>query len=148
MHMFPPIPIQSLPCQSCVKRGLANVCIYPDPDTEPQQNPPQTPNKRTHTLQTCSSYHSSHFPVTAGQIQVAPGQPSFVQTVPTQPQQAPQLSQSTPQQPGAYYYDYQANNSSFRAAKRPRPLTEDETAAITKNFQRGAFYIGSSQVSF
>lgn len=34
--------------------------------------------------------------------------------------------------------------STFRPGKRPRPLTEDEAAAITRNFTRGDFFVGSS----
>lgn len=62
---------------------------------------------------------------------------------------APQYSQTNtfsaiPQMPGPYYYDYSASTSTFRPSKRPRPLTEDEAAAITRNFQRGDFYVGNS----
>ena len=46
-----------------------------------------------------------------------------------------------------YYYSYSPSTSTFRPAKRHRPLTEDEAAAITRNFTRGDFYIGSSGVS-
>ena len=55
------------------------------------------------------------------------------------------------------YYDYTntfsanpatnstgASTSTFRPTKRPRPLTEEETAAITRNFTRGDFFVGSS----
>lgn len=47
------------------------------------------------------------------------------------------------------YYEYNgtytgASTSTFRPAKRPRPLTEEEAAAITRNFSRGDFYIGNS----
>ncbi|KAH9968657.1 hypothetical protein BC827DRAFT_1164609 [Russula dissimulans] len=47
------------------------------------------------------------------------------------------------------YYEYNgsftgASTSTFRPNKRPRPLTEEETAAITRNFSRGDFYIGTS----
>ena len=47
------------------------------------------------------------------------------------------------------YYDYNgtftsASTSTFRPNKRPRNLTEEETAAITRNFSRGDFYVGSS----
>ena len=38
-----------------------------------------------------------------------------------------------------------ASTSTFRPAKRPRNLTEEEAAAITRNFQRGAFFIGQSE---
>jgi hypothetical protein len=47
------------------------------------------------------------------------------------------------------FYDYNgaftgASSSSFRPNKRPRNLTEEEAAAITRNFSRGNFYVGSS----
>jgi hypothetical protein len=47
------------------------------------------------------------------------------------------------------YYDYNgtftgASSSTFRPAKRPRTLTEEETAAITRNFSRGDFFVGNS----
>jgi hypothetical protein len=47
------------------------------------------------------------------------------------------------------YYDYNgtftgASSSTFRPNKRPRNLTEEETAAITRNFSRGDFYVGNS----
>lgn len=47
------------------------------------------------------------------------------------------------------YYDYNgtftgASSSTFRPAKRPRNLTEEETAAITRNFSRGDFFVGNS----
>ncbi|OBZ79899.1 hypothetical protein A0H81_01452 [Grifola frondosa] len=48
----------------------------------------------------------------------------------------------------SHYYDYNAfanaSTSTFRPSKRPRPLTEEETAAITRNFTRGDFFVGSS----
>ncbi|KAK2461529.1 hypothetical protein APHAL10511_005992 [Amanita phalloides] len=48
-----------------------------------------------------------------------------------------------------HYYDYNgtftgASTSTFRPNKRPRNLTEEEAAAITRNFTRGDFYVGSS----
>jgi hypothetical protein len=47
------------------------------------------------------------------------------------------------------YYDYNgaftgASSSTFRPAKRPRTLTDEETAAITRNFSRGDFFVGNS----
>lgn len=47
------------------------------------------------------------------------------------------------------YYEYNgaftgASTSTFRPNKRPRPLTEEEAAAITRNFSRGDFYVGAS----
>lgn len=56
--------------------------------------------------------------------------------------------------PHPQYYDYSntfsaapntsASTSTFRPNKRPRPLTEEEAAAITRNFTRGDFFVGSS----
>ena len=48
-----------------------------------------------------------------------------------------------------HYYDYNgtftgASTSTFRPNKRPRNLTEEEAAAITRNFSRGDFYVGNS----
>jgi hypothetical protein len=48
------------------------------------------------------------------------------------------------------YYDYNgtftgASSSTFRPNKRQRALTEEEAAAITRNFSRGDFFVGSSQ---
>ena len=50
------------------------------------------------------------------------------------------------------FYDYSgfsssagASTSTFRPNKRPRNLTEDEAAAITRNFTRGAFFVGQSE---
>lgn len=47
------------------------------------------------------------------------------------------------------FYDYNgqytgATASTFRPNKRPRNLTEDEAAAITRNFTRGDFHVGTS----
>jgi len=47
------------------------------------------------------------------------------------------------------YYDYNgtftgASSSTFRPNKRQRNLTEEEAAAITRNFSRGDFFVGSS----
>lgn len=146
---------QSLPCQSCIKRGLANACTYPDLDSDSSQPQPQSAapqsavgKSMSRVLYTTLFTRTEVSPVVAaGQVHVAPNPAApFVQAVP--PQAAQQGAPVQPgAQPGSYYYDYQASNSSFRAAKRPRPLTEEETAAITKNFTRGAFYIGQSAVS-
>jgi hypothetical protein len=64
---------------------------------------------------------------------------------------APQMFTSTVQPTLSHqqYYDYNgtftgASTSTFRPNKRPRNLTEEETAAITRNFSRGDFYVGSS----
>jgi hypothetical protein len=58
------------------------------------------------------------------------------------PHVQPNLSQQ-------HYYDYNgtftgASTSTFRPNKRPRNLTEEEAAAITRNFSRGDFYVGNS----
>ena len=37
-----------------------------------------------------------------------------------------------------------ASSTPFRPNKRPRPLTEEEAAAITRNFTRGDFIVGQS----
>ncbi|KAH9897823.1 hypothetical protein C8Q73DRAFT_373653 [Cubamyces lactineus] len=112
-----------LPCQSCLKRGLGASCTYPDPDAEAHQNqqaqPPQVP------------------PFAAAAMAYPP----------------PMQGLAHP-----HYYDYNntfaaanpppaaasTSTSTFRPAKRPRPLTEEETAAITRNFTRGDFFVGSS----
>ncbi|KAH8997395.1 hypothetical protein EDB86DRAFT_3062462 [Lactarius hatsudake] len=103
-----------LPCQSCLKRGLGATCAYPDPEAPVEHPQQQTP---------------------------APGIPPF-SAAPIPYMQPPSL---THQQ----YYEYNgsftgASTSTFRPNKRPRPLTEEEAAAITRNFSRGDFYIGTS----
>jgi hypothetical protein len=55
----------------------------------------------------------------------------------------------TPNLSHQQYYDYNgtftgASTSTFRPNKRPRNLTEEEAAAITRNFSRGDFYVGNS----
>jgi len=65
---------------------------------------------------------------------VAPGIPPFP-AAPISYMQPPSL---THQQ----YYEYNgsftgASTSTFRPNKRPRPLTEEEAAAITRNFSHG-----------
>ncbi|KAF5374937.1 hypothetical protein D9758_000563 [Tetrapyrgos nigripes] len=62
---------------------------------------------------------------------------------------APPMYAPTPNMNHTQYYDYNgtltgASSSSFRPSKRPRNLTEEEAAAITRNFTRGDFYVGSS----
>ncbi|KAL1748941.1 hypothetical protein HDZ31DRAFT_59828 [Schizophyllum fasciatum] len=104
---------ESLPCQSCLKRGLGATCAYPDPDNA------QSP-------QDASSSSSA-----------PPFQPPPMYTT---------LQSNTIQQP---YYDYNgqytgASTSTFRPNKRPRNLTEEEAAAITRNFSRGDFFVGNS----
>uniref|UniRef100_A0A8H7Y6V6 Zn(2)-C6 fungal-type domain-containing protein n=1 Tax=Psilocybe cubensis TaxID=181762 RepID=A0A8H7Y6V6_PSICU len=105
-----------LPCQSCLKRGLGNSCAYPDPDAQEQQG-----------------HHSASAP--AQNVQFAP--PPMYATL-----------QGTPNLSHQQYYDYNgsftgASTSTFRPNKRPRALTEEETAAI-RNFSRGDFFVGSS----
>ncbi|KAJ3814431.1 hypothetical protein EV368DRAFT_77883 [Lentinula lateritia] len=118
-----------LPCQSCLKRGLGSSCAYPDPDVQSSTN----------------SNNSS----TNGQLESPHAVPSFAPpmyaAVPTHPPAV-----STPANMNhTQYYDYNghftgASSSSFRPAKRPRPLTDEETQAITRNFSRGDFYVGTS----
>ncbi|KAK1235541.1 hypothetical protein PQX77_001229 [Marasmius sp. AFHP31] len=107
-----------LPCQSCIKRGLSATCAYPDPDG--------SNNDHSHQNNTSSASASATVPPFAPPMYAA----------------APNLNQQ-------HYFDYNgqytgASSSSFRPAKRPRNLTEEEAAAITRNFSRGDFYVGSS----
>lgn len=72
----------------------------------------------------------------------APGVSTFAQTPIGYVHGAPTLTQHQ-------YYDYNgtftgASSSTFRPSKRPRNLTEEEAAAITRNFTRGDFFVGSS----
>ncbi|KAH9835853.1 uncharacterized protein C8Q71DRAFT_848786 [Rhodofomes roseus] len=135
------LPCQVRPCcptpinphlsarQSCLKRGLGDGCQYPDPDAEN------------------SVAHNQPPP----QVQFAPP-PGMYPPPPPPPMQAL----------GHAYYDYNAfaastatagssapasasaSASNFRPAKRPRNLTEEEAAAITRNFTRGDFFVGTS----
>ncbi|TFY55394.1 hypothetical protein EVG20_g9333 [Dentipellis fragilis] len=103
------------PAQNCLKRGLGATCAYPDPDAIDHSSQQQTP---------------------------APGVPPFAPPPLPYAMQPPSL---THQQ----YYEYNgaytgASTSTFRPNKRPRPLTEEEAAAITRNFSRGDFYVGTS----
>lgn len=105
-----------LPCQSCLKRGLGSTCAYPDPDAQ--------------------DHHAHHAPAPNVQFGVTAPPPMYATL------QAPNLSHQQ-------YYDYNgtftgASTSTFRPNKRPRNLTEEEAAAITRNFSRGDFYVGSS----
>ncbi|KAI0828920.1 hypothetical protein BC628DRAFT_1361300 [Trametes gibbosa] len=120
-----------LPCQSCLKRGLGASCTYPDPDAEPQnhQNQPQPPQVPPFAAAmypppmqglTHPHYYDYNSTFVANPPAAAPAPP-------------PTTSTST-----------SATTSTFRPAKRPRPLTEEETAAITRNFTRGDFFVGSS----
>lgn len=110
-----------LPCQSCLKRGLGASCAYPDPEAQQQQQQPD---------------HAHHTPAPA----VAFAPPPMYAPI----QGAPNLAHQQ-------YYDYTngtfapaPSTSTFRPNKRPRNLTEEEAAAITRNFTRGDFYVGSS----
>ncbi|KAH9931989.1 uncharacterized protein BXZ73DRAFT_89953 [Epithele typhae] len=124
---------EALPCQSCLKRGLGASCTYPDPDTDPHQQNQAQP--RTF----CSPFLRPLFP---GLIlpPAVPGlqHPPYYDysntfAAPANTSTAP----STNANPSA-------STSTFRPTKRPRPLTEEETAAITRNFTRGDFFVGSS----
>ncbi|KAJ7146280.1 hypothetical protein C8R44DRAFT_757065 [Mycena epipterygia] len=112
---------ESLPCQNCLKRGLGSVCAYPDPEAEPQHDrvAPQSDSAS------------------------APPGATFV------PPPVYAASQGGLTLNHQQYYDYNgaftgASSSTFRPAKRPRTLTEEETAAITRNFSRGDFFVGNS----
>ncbi|KAI6135474.1 hypothetical protein EV401DRAFT_1844921 [Pisolithus croceorrhizus] len=76
------------------------------------------------------------------QSQPTPGVSTFAQSAIGYVHGAPTLSQHQ-------YYDYNgtftgASSSTFRPSKRPRNLTEEEAAAITRNFTRGDFFVGTS----
>ncbi|CCM03638.1 uncharacterized protein FIBRA_05782 [Fibroporia radiculosa] len=99
---------------SCLKRGLGAQCAYPDPEADHTQNQPQPP----------------------AQVPFAPP-----------PMYPPPAMHNLGQPP--HYYEYNntfagASTSTFRPNKRPRNLTEEEAAAITRNFTRGDFFVGSS----
>ncbi|KAJ6520359.1 hypothetical protein C8R45DRAFT_954886 [Mycena sanguinolenta] len=117
---------ESLPCQNCLKRGLGNVCAYPDPDAEPQHDRAAPAPESTPTTATAPTFaHPAPPPVYAPSLQAG-------------------MTLNHQQ-----YYDYNgtltgASSSTFRPAKRPRNLTEEETAAITRNFSRGDFFVGNS----
>ncbi|KAH9849281.1 hypothetical protein C2E23DRAFT_870801 [Lenzites betulinus] len=120
-----------LPCQSCLKRGLGASCAYPDPDAEPQNHQPQAQPPQVPPFPAAMAYpppmqglaHPHYYDYNS----------TFVANPPAAAPPAP--STSAPAAP---------STSSFRPAKRPRPLTEEETAAITRNFTRGDFFVGSS----
>ena len=46
--------------------------------------------------------------------------------------------------PGAFAAPPTTTTTPFRSNKRPRPLTDEETAAITRNWTRGDFFVGTS----
>lgn len=124
-----------LPCQSCLKRGLGSTCAYPDPDAADAQGHSAAQQQQVpyagmqyaappmHSLAHPNGYYDySTFSATAPP-------PAAPNTTPT---------------PAAAVVPA-ASSSTFRPSKRPRPLTDEEAAAITRNFQRGAFFIGQSE---
>ncbi|KAJ4485684.1 hypothetical protein J3R30DRAFT_1391818 [Lentinula aciculospora] len=121
-----------LPCQSCLKRGLGSSCAYPDPDAQNSVS-----NSNSNNSSANGHHDTSHA--------VPSFAPPMYAAVPTHPPPV-----STPANMNhTQYYDYNghftgASSSSFRPAKRPRPLTDEETQAITRNFSRGDFYVGTS----
>ncbi|KIK70548.1 hypothetical protein GYMLUDRAFT_32595 [Collybiopsis luxurians FD-317 M1] len=123
--VFKPIPNHHP--QSCLKRGLGATCAYPDPDAQNSNNNNNTQHDSPHS--TVPSF--------------AP--PMYAAVPTTHP-----AAVSTPANMNhTQYYDYNghftgASSSSFRPAKRPRPLTDEEAQAITRNFSRGDFYVGTS----
>ncbi|KAF8913226.1 hypothetical protein CPB84DRAFT_1841614 [Gymnopilus junonius] len=124
-----------LPCQSCLKRGLGATCAYPDPDAQDQQahhssSGPSIPPQ--------SKYRSLLSPSEAPATNVQFAPPPMYATL-----------QGTTNLSHQQYYDYNgtftgASTSTFRPNKRPRNLTEEEAAAITRNFSRGDFFVGNS----
>jgi hypothetical protein len=118
--------------QSCLKRGLGAASAYADPEGPVDHSQQQTPG---------SSSLISFVPMSAEATFVAPGIPPFP-PVPTSYMQPPSL---THQQ----YYEYNgsftgASTSTFRPEKHLRPLTEEEAAAITRNFSHGDFHLSTS----
>ncbi|KAI6031556.1 hypothetical protein PISMIDRAFT_392741 [Pisolithus microcarpus 441] len=118
-----------LPCQSCLKRGIGATCAYPDPEPDHNQSQP--------SMSAAKALLSRLRPV-----YTAPGVSTFAQSAIGYVHGAPTLSQHQ-------YYDYNgtftgASSSTFRPSKRPRNLTEEEAAAITRNFTRGDFFVGTS----
>ncbi|KAJ7044988.1 hypothetical protein C8F04DRAFT_1067281 [Mycena alexandri] len=111
-----------LPCQNCLKRGLGNVCAYADSETPDQGRPPAP-------AESVSAPGGATFAVAAAPPVYAASQGGLTMN-------------------HQQYYDYNgtftgASSTTFRAAKRPRTLTEEETAVI-KNFSRGDFFVGNS----
>ncbi|KAF8204425.1 hypothetical protein K438DRAFT_2015056 [Mycena galopus ATCC 62051] len=124
---------ETLPCQNCVKRGLGNSCAYPDPDTEPQHH-----DRAAAPVQADAPPSSS-----------APAPAPFAHAAPPPVYAAASQQGSGMTMNHQQYYDYNgtftgASSSTFRPAKRARTLTEEETAAITRNFSRGDFFVGNS----
>lgn len=88
-------------------------------------------------------HHTAFLHDFAINVDTAPGAQSFA------PPPMYATLQGTPNLSHQQYYDYNgtftgASSSTFRPNKRPRNLTEEEAAAITRNFSRGDFYVGNS----
>lgn len=136
MLIHPPTPYSpDLPTQSCLKRGIGNTCAYPDPDAD--TNVPNQPPR--------ASYHPLSLTTPIDMPPPPPAQAPAFAVPPPMPPYPPPMH---PLQQHPQYYDYSNSfgnptNSSFRPTKRPRPLTEEETAAI-RNYTRGDFFVGSS----
>ena len=62
---------------------------------------------------------------------------------PHTPQTSTPQSHQMQQQQAAAATQQSTSTTQFRA-KRQRNLTEEETASLTRNFQRGNFYVGAS----
>ena len=146
--------LEQLLFQSCLKRGLGASCAYPEPDSSEQ--PPGEPFPTSANRQLTDTIKKG----------IVPPQP-INQFAPPLPY--PPIHPSLAQPP---YYDYNAfanptpqpappppppsasttssttatagGTPNFRPNKRPRILTEEETAAITRNWTRGDFFIGNS----
>ncbi|KAF7302490.1 Zn(2)-C6 fungal-type domain-containing protein [Mycena chlorophos] len=141
---------ETLPCQNCLKRGIGAQCSYPD--AEEQSSSSLKRDQRSASVSAPASASVS--------AAVAAG---------TAPNPAFSIAQTTIAPPaypattlGSQYYDFTgaypavvsapaptiapaaAMQSTFRPAKRPRPLTEEETASIGRNFTRGDFFIGTN----
>ncbi|RXW17031.1 hypothetical protein EST38_g8824 [Candolleomyces aberdarensis] len=115
---------------------MGATCAYPDPEAQHQQqdhNAHQTPGSASQGLSLV--FHTSDL---SRQAPVSFAPPPMYATIQGAP---PNLSHQ--------YYEYTngtfaASTSTFRPNKRPRNLTEEEAAAITRNFTRGDFFVGSS----
>lgn len=123
-----------LPCQSCLKRGLGNTCAYPDPDADPQNHQAAAQQAQAQVYPPIPGYpppmhslaHPNYYDYSTFSATAPAGTP-------------PATTGTTPTATAG------TSTSTFRPNKRPRNLTEEETAAITRNFQRGAFFIGQSE---
>ncbi|KIY61779.1 hypothetical protein CYLTODRAFT_204978 [Cylindrobasidium torrendii FP15055 ss-10] len=118
---------ESLPCQACVKRGIAATCAYPDPSnalstngggsnqTSPQQAPPTTLNPAV---------------LSQGGGGVISKEPTFQVTLGPTTTAGSSTAYSTAYGGAQYYTDTHgrftgASSSSFRPAKRAREEEED-----------------------